>query len=78
MNSLVNGPHKDGNNELALYRLASPRKRLDGKQASFMVEYIWRNPASGGVQGSDYTLFTAAEAKPMLAATSLFDQVNLF
>jgi hypothetical protein len=74
----VNGPHKSGNNELTLYKLESGRKRLDKKTGTYMLEYIWRNPKTGGVQGSDYTIFTAKEAKPMIAADSLFDHVNLF
>ena len=75
--TIVNGPHKQDNNELTLFRLDSPRKRLDKKSADFMLEWKWRN-ASGGVQGDDYTLFTTAEAKPMISASSLFDHVTLF
>ena len=78
MNTPVNGPHKSENNELTLYKLETSRRRMDGKQAKYMVEYIWRNPVTGGVQGSDYTLFTAAEVRSMLTATSLFDHINLF
>jgi hypothetical protein len=78
MDAIVNGPHKSGNNELTLYKLDSARTRLDKKRATYRIEYIWRNPATGGVQGSDYTLFTAREAAPMISAASLFDHVDLF
>lgn len=78
MNTPVNGPHTSGTNELTLYKLETSRRRLDGKQATYMVKYIWRNPATGGVLGDDYTLFTAKEAKDMITATSLFDHINLF
>lgn len=77
MNTPVNGPHTRDNNELTLFKLGSPRKRLDGKTATHSIQYIWRN-VDGGVQGCDFTLFTAAEAKPMLTAASLFDHIDLF
>ena len=74
---IINGPHRSGNNELKLVHLDSPRKRLDGKLAQYMIEYIWRNE-NGGVQGSDYLLLSSTEAKPMMTAQCLFNHVDLF
>lgn len=74
---IINGPHRNGNNELTLVRLDSPRKRLDGKQAHYMIEYVWRNE-NGGVQGSDYLLLASTEAKSMMTAQCLFNHVDLF
>lgn len=66
-----------GRTRLVLHKLSDPRRRADKKLASYAIDVHYLS-LSGGVQGSDYGLFTKKEIAGVLSGKqSLFDAVEL-
>jgi hypothetical protein len=51
--------------ELELNLLSDPVTRMDGKSAEYELFYAWYNPATGGMLGSERSLWTEEEIKEL-------------
>lgn len=72
-----------GKNVLILWKLDSPRERLDKKLADYLLEYLWLSKGSDNifshVQGNDYILCTTEEVQEGIKEDgSLFEVFDLF
>ena len=73
---------RKGVNTLILRRLLRPRRRFDGKRASYELEYRWHRSSQVDVHsvlGNEFTFWQRREIEPVLSGIrELFDCFQLF
>ena len=73
---------RKGVNTLILRRLVRPRRRFDGKRASYELEYRWHRSSRvdpHAVLGNEFTFWQRKEIEPLLSgAVELLDFFHLF